>query len=86
MVEHWSPKPGVGGSSPSWPAIKGKEMSKIIDFVKSSKLELNKVIFPTKLQVKQAFIAVVIVVAVIAAFIALVDMLMSSVVIDSLKG
>jgi len=61
-------------------------MSKIIDFVKSSKLELNKVIFPTKLQVKQAFIAVVIVVAVIAAFIALVDMLMSSVVIDSLKG
>ena len=61
-------------------------MSKIIDFVKSSKLELNKVIFPTKLQVKQAFIAVVIVVAVIAAYIALVDMLMSGIVSSSLKG
>ncbi len=21
LVEHWSPKPGAGGSSPSWPAI-----------------------------------------------------------------
>ncbi len=61
-------------------------MSKIIDFIKSSKTELDKVIFPTKIQVKQAFIAVLIVVAVIAAYLALVDLLMSAIVSSSLKG
>jgi preprotein translocase subunit SecE len=47
--------------------------------IRNAKAELTKVIFPTKGQVKQAYIAVVIVVAVIAAFLALVDLLMSSV-------
>jgi len=61
-------------------------MSKIVNFIKSSKVELDKVIFPTKIQVKQAFIAVVIVVAVIAAYLALVDLLMSKIVATSLKA
>lgn len=47
--------------------------------IRNAKLELAKVIFPTPGQVKQAYIAVVIVVSVIAAFLALVDLLMSSV-------
>ena len=47
--------------------------------IRNAKAELTKVIFPTKGQVKQAYIAVMIVVAVIAAFLALVDLLMSSV-------
>jgi len=47
--------------------------------IRNAKAELSKVIFPTKGQVKQAYIAVIIVVAVIAAFLALVDLLMSSV-------
>lgn len=46
---------------------------------KNAKAELSKVIFPTKGQVKQAYIAVIIVVAAVAAFLALVDLLMSSV-------
>ena len=46
--------------------------------IKNAKLELAKVIFPTKGQVKQAYISVVIVVAVISAFLALVDLMMSS--------
>ncbi len=46
---------------------------------KNAKLELTKVIFPTKGQVKQAYIAVIIVVTVIAAFLALVDLFMSAV-------
>jgi len=46
---------------------------------RNAKAELTKVIFPTKGQVKQAYIAVIIVVTVIAAFLALVDLLMSSV-------
>ena len=47
--------------------------------IKNAKTELAKVIFPTKGQVKQAYIAVMIVVSVIAAFLALVDLLMSSI-------
>jgi len=61
-------------------------MNKVINFIKSSRAELDKVIFPTKIQVKQAFIAVVIVVAVIAAYLALVDLLMSTIVSISLEG
>ena len=48
--------------------------------IKNARLELSKVIFPTKGQVKQAYISVMIVVAVITAFLALVDLVMSSVV------
>jgi preprotein translocase subunit SecE len=47
--------------------------------IRNAKAELAKVIFPTKGQVKQAYIAVVIVVTVIAAFLALVDLFMSSI-------
>ena len=61
-------------------------MNRVIHFIKASKIELDKVIFPTKTQVKQAFIAVLIVVAVIAAYLALVDLLMSFIVSASLKG
>jgi preprotein translocase subunit SecE len=46
---------------------------------RNAKSELAKVIFPTKGQVKQAYIAVIIVVAVIASFLALVDLIMSSI-------
>ncbi len=48
-------------------------------FYLNAKSEINKVIFPTKPQVKQAFIAVIIVVSVISIFLALVDVLMKSV-------
>ena len=41
---------------------------KIAQGIRNAKLELSKVIFPTKGQVKQAYVSVVIVVAVIAAF------------------
>ena len=46
--------------------------------IRNAKIELAKVIFPTKGQVKQAYISVIIVVSVIAAFLALVDLIMSS--------
>jgi len=47
-------------------------------YVRNARLELSKVIFPTKAQVKQAFIAVVIVVVFVSLFLALVDLIMSS--------
>lgn len=52
---------------------------KINAHIRNAKAELAKVIFPTKGQVKQAYIAVIIVVTVIAAFLALVDLFMSSI-------
>jgi len=52
---------------------------------KNAKSELNKVIFPTKPQVRQAFIAVLIVVSFISIFLALVDLLMST-VLSSILG
>ena len=59
-------------------------MDKITKFLRSARVELDKVIFPTKIQVRQAFIAVVLVVAVISVFLALVDVLMSTVVSSTL--
>ena len=47
--------------------------------IRNARSELTKVIFPTKGQVKQAYISVLIVVTVIASFLALVDLIMSSV-------
>ena len=53
--------------------------------IQNAKMELAKVIFPTKPQVKQAFIAVVAVVTFVVLFLALVDLIMSSTVSAILK-
>ena len=68
----------VGGSSPSCPAtIIGREMSKLLESIKDAKIEIKKVIFPTKEQVRNAFISVIIVVTVVSLFLALIDGIMS---------
>ncbi|TLD82678.1 preprotein translocase subunit SecE [Helicobacter sp. MIT 11-5569] len=53
-------------------------MKKLITYYRLSKEELSKVIFPTKEQVRNAFISVVLVVTVIALFLALVDFILGS--------
>ena len=50
------------------------------NYIHNAKMELAKVIFPTKPQVKQAFVAVVVVVTFVVLFLALVDLIMSSTV------
>ncbi len=55
-------------------------MEKISTFIAHAKEEIHKVIFPTKVQIRQAFISVILVVTVISIFLALVDWLMSSIV------
>ncbi|ARJ56259.1 preprotein translocase subunit SecE [Campylobacter cuniculorum] len=55
-------------------------MEKLITYFKLSKVELGKVIFPLKEQVRNAYLAVFIVVTVISLFLALVDWIMSSIV------
>lgn len=53
-------------------------MKKLITYYRMSKEELSKVIFPTKEQVRNAFISVILVVTVIALFLALVDFILGS--------
>ncbi|EOH6589957.1 preprotein translocase subunit SecE [Campylobacter coli] len=55
-------------------------MEKLITYFKLSKVELRKVIFPLKEQIRNAYITVFVVVAVISLFLALVDWIMSSIV------
>ncbi|EDO9033274.1 preprotein translocase subunit SecE [Campylobacter coli] len=55
-------------------------MEKLITYFKLSKAELRKVIFPLKEQVRNAYITVFVVVAIISLFLALVDWIMSSIV------
>jgi len=52
-------------------------MDKLISYIKVSKLELTKVIFPLKEQVRNAFLSVALVVTVITLFLALIDAIMS---------
>ena len=78
MVERRSPKPRVGGSSPSCPATKGNiKMDKFLKYFEEAKIEIQKVIFPTKDQVKNAYIAVFVVVLIVSLFLGLIDLTMS---------
>ncbi len=52
-------------------------MQKILQYVRDSRVELAKVIFPTKEQIRNAFVSVFIVVTVISLFLALIDAIMS---------
>ncbi|MFV0482309.1 MAG: preprotein translocase subunit SecE [Campylobacteraceae bacterium] len=53
-------------------------MEKLVSYIKNSRAELGKVIFPTKIQIRTAFISVFIVVTIISIFLALVDLIMSN--------
>ncbi len=52
-------------------------MEKLSSYIKLSRLELTKVIFPLKEQVKNAYLSVFVVVTVITLFLALIDSIMS---------
>ncbi|WP_122861858.1 preprotein translocase subunit SecE [Campylobacter showae] len=52
-------------------------MEKIVNYIKLSRAEIGKVIFPLKEQIRNAFITVFAVVAIVSLFLALVDAIMS---------
>ena len=52
-------------------------MNKFLNYIRSSKIELTKVIFPLPQQVKTAFYAVLVVVTVVSLYLALVDWIMA---------
>ncbi|MEF3191990.1 MAG: preprotein translocase subunit SecE [Campylobacterales bacterium] len=52
-------------------------MNKLISYIRVSKEELGKVIFPTKPQVRNAFVAVLVVVTIVSLYLGLIDLVMS---------
>ena len=50
-----------------------------IEYIKEAKAELDKVIFPTKVEVKQSFISVTVMVTAVTLFLSLVDLIMSAI-------
>ena len=54
-------------------------MDKLKQYFRNAKIEIEKVIFPTKNEIKQSFISVFVVVTVVSLFLSLVDLIMSSV-------
>tara|TARA_B110000008_G_scaffold274945_1_gene311541 strand:- start:4247 stop:4519 length:273 start_codon:yes stop_codon:yes gene_type:complete len=66
LVEHWSPKPGVGSSSLSTRAIKNKiEMRLIINYVRDSLEELKNNVSWTNRSELQRLVSVVLVFSVL---------------------
>lgn len=61
MVEHWSPKPGVGSSSLSTRANLIWIMKKIIQYIKDSYNELvHKVSWPTRAELTSSALVVMV--------------------------
>jgi preprotein translocase subunit SecE len=75
LVEHWSPKPGVGSSSLSFRAKIYRLMKKIIAYIKESYNELvYKVSWPTRIEVSNSAVVVLIASLIIAALIFVIDL------------
>jgi len=56
-----------------------EKLKSLSEYFKDAKLELEKVIFPTKTEVKQSFISVTVMVTVIALFLSLIDLIMNGI-------
>ncbi len=81
MVERRSPKPLVGGSSPSWPAdAKGKfkEMiKKIQGFTSEVRAEMQKVTWATREELIGSTTVVLVTMAILSSFIGVTDLILS---------
>ncbi len=59
-------------------------MDKFISYFNDAKAELDKVIFPTKIEIRQSFISVVSVVTIVTLFLSVIDLIMSGLLKDIL--
>ena len=80
LVEHRSPKPGAGGSSPSSPAIlliqiqtRMNPFQKIRTFYKETIAELGKASWPTLPELRESTVVVIAGVAILGLFISVSD-------------
>ena len=80
-LEHWSPKPGVVGSNPTWPAgtlgsCKEQSMKKIGRYFRECWLEMKKVSWPTRQVVIHSTWIVILSTIAFAVVLGLVDTLL----------
>ena len=85
MAEHRSPKPGVGGSNPSWPASfainqRGHTVEKVTGFLGNVKGELSKVTWPTKKDTYASTLVVIVFVFMVAVYLWGVDTILSTLI------
>ena len=96
MVEHRTPNPGVGGSSPSWPANffvmstkKSKKKTRVSEknifekfkeFFEESKIEMKKVAYPTQKQALATCTSVLVLVLIISVYLGVVDIILSKII------
>jgi preprotein translocase subunit SecE len=87
LVERRTPNPDAGGSNPSWPANLDMWMANIKEtvetvkrFLKEVRAELKKVTWTGRKEVTSGTIAVLLMSAVIAVFLWLTDLGISSVI------
>ena len=73
MVERRSPKPEVGGSIPSAPAKRGKEMINPLKFIQQVKQEAFKVTWPKSKEVAIGSLMVFVLASIAAIFFLLLD-------------
>ena len=73
MVERRSPKPEVGGSIPSAPAKRGKEMINPLKFMQQVKQEAFKVTWPKSKEVALGSLMVFVLASIAAIFFLLLD-------------
>ena len=74
LVEQRSPKPPVVGSNPACPDFKEINMAKVVQFIKESKAELKKVVWPTKEDVFSSIKVVIISTVIIAVVLGALDL------------
>ena len=79
LVEHWSPKPGVGSSSLSTRANKKWIMEKITNFFDSVTKEFKKVSWPTQSELVDNTIIVVVFSIILSVLIFGIDQVYSTV-------
>jgi preprotein translocase subunit SecE len=84
MVEHRTPNPRVGGSSPSWPVETCWELramiTKAFEFLAEVKAEVRKVTWPSRTEALGGTAVVVVVVLLMAVFLGVVDAILSKIV------
>ena len=73
MVERRSPKPEVGGSIPSAPAKRGKEMINPLKFIQQVKQEAFKVTWPKSKEVALGSLMVFVLASIAAIFFLILD-------------
>ena len=75
LAEQRSPKPQVGGSSPSWPA-RLKKLQHLWRFLQETRGELRKVVWPTRRETVQTTLIVIVMALVSSLFLWGVDSMM----------